>query len=138
GSRRRVDSPQGRAASDNTPLSSPPAPAVGEFLAPRELQGRLDEELARAERYATPLSCLLLVVDNLEELEQEHGGGLREQTLSYIAGALPRELRRCDRVGKLSDGELLVLLPGADGASGEMVARRVLERMRTIKVEVDG
>ncbi len=37
-----------------------------------------------------------------------------------------------------SDGELLLLLPGADGPRGEIVARRVLQRLRTIKVESDG
>ncbi len=30
------------------------------------------------------------------------------------------------------------MLPGADGPRGEIVARRVLERLRAIKVEVDG
>jgi hypothetical protein len=30
------------------------------------------------------------------------------------------------------------VLPGADGPRGEIVARRALERLRTIKVESDG
>ena len=33
---------------------------------------------------------------------------------------------------------LLVVLPGADSPRGEAVARRVLERLRTIKIEADG
>jgi hypothetical protein len=32
----------------------------------------------------------------------------------------------------------VVVLPGADGPRGEIVARRVLDRLRTIKVEADG
>ena len=47
-------------------------------------------------------------------------------------------LRRFDRIGRPSDRELLILLPGADGPRGEMVARRVLDRLRTIKVEAGG
>ncbi len=31
-----------------------------------------------------------------------------------------------------------LILPGADGPRGEIVARRVLERLRTIKVEAEG
>ena len=31
-----------------------------------------------------------------------------------------------------------MLLPGADGPRGEIVARRVLDRLRAIKVEADG
>jgi hypothetical protein len=30
------------------------------------------------------------------------------------------------------------MLPGADGPRGEIVARRVLERLQTIKIEADG
>ena len=49
-----------------------------------------------------------------------------------------RELRRFDRVGRPSDTELLVLLPGADGPRGEIVARRVIDRLRAIKIEAGG
>ncbi len=52
--------------------------------------------------------------------------------------ALRRELRRFDRVGRPSEGELAVLLPGADGPRGEIVARRALARLRAIKVEAGG
>jgi GGDEF domain-containing protein len=51
---------------------------------------------------------------------------------------LRRELRRFDRIGRPSDTELLVVLPGADGPRGEVVGRRLLDRLRTIKVEADG
>jgi GGDEF domain-containing protein len=84
------------------------------------------------------LSCLLIVIENLDELSGEQGGDLREQALAYIAGALRRELRRFDRVGMPSASELLIVLPGADGPRGEIVARRVLDRLQAIKVEARG
>jgi GGDEF domain-containing protein len=132
------------AASDST-QSFPPAQASA-FEWPRavELDARMTEEIGRAERHGTPLSCLLVVVDNLEEMagEGHRSGGavgeLREQTMAYIAGALRSELRRFDRIGMPSDRELLIVLPGADGPRGEMVARRVLDRLRAIKVEARG
>lgn len=126
------------AASDST-QGFPGAPP-GAFDWPRavELDERLSEEIGRAERHGTPLSCLLVVVDNLEAMAGDHGGELREQTMAYIAGALRRELRRFDRVGMPSDRELLIVLPGADGPRGEIVARRVLDRLRSIKVEARG
>jgi diguanylate cyclase (GGDEF)-like protein len=102
------------------------------------LSDRLDEEISRAERHGTQLSCLLVVFDNLEEMSREHGSELPEQTLVYVAGALRRELRRFDRIGRPGGHGLLIVLPGADGPRGEMVARRVLDRVRTIKVEADG
>jgi diguanylate cyclase (GGDEF)-like protein len=118
--------------------SQPPALSGFDWPGPAELDRRLDEEIGRAERYGTPLACLLIVVENLAELAHEHGGELREQTLVYIAGALVRELRRFDRVGMPTEHELLVILPGADSPRAEMVARRVLDRLRAIKVEARG
>jgi diguanylate cyclase (GGDEF)-like protein len=126
------------AASDPNSRSDPlPREGVA-FLSAAALAERLEEEIRRAERHGTQLSCLLLVIDNLEEMSREHGSDLPEQTLEYVGGALRRELRRFDRIGRPGGDELLIVLPGADGPRGEMVARRVLDRMRTIKVEADG
>jgi GGDEF domain-containing protein len=98
----------------------------------------MEEEIGRAERHGTNLCCLLVVIEDLDEMARTHGADLPEQTLLYVAGALEPELRRFDRIGRPSPSELLIVLPGADGARGEMVARRVLERLRTIKVESQG
>jgi diguanylate cyclase (GGDEF)-like protein len=126
------------AASDPHPRSTPPTPGRLTCLSAPELEERLEEEINRAERHGTALSCLLVAIDNLEELSREHGSELPEQTLAYVGPALRRELRRFDRIGRPGDGELLLVLPGADGPRGEIVARRVLERLRAIKVEADG
>jgi len=109
-----------------------------EWPGPGELNERLTEEIGRAERHGTPLSCLLVVIENLDEMALEHGSELREQTLAYVAAALGRELRGFDRLGMPSERELLIILPGADSPHGEMVARRVLDRLQAIKVEARG
>jgi diguanylate cyclase (GGDEF)-like protein len=126
------------AASDNNPRTNPSGPEGQDWLGAAALDERLDEEVKRAERHGTHLSCLVVVIENLAELAREHGEELREQTLGYVAGALRGELRRFDRIGRPSEQELLIVLPGADGPRGEMVARRVLDRLRAIKVEARG
>jgi len=126
------------AATEPNPSSEPLPRGEEEPLSAAALSERLAEEILRAERHGTALSCLLVAIDGIEEMAREHGVELPAQTLSYIAGALRRELRRFDRVGRPSERELAIVLPGADGARGEAVARRVLERMRTIKVEAGG
>jgi GGDEF domain-containing protein len=105
-----------------------------------DLQARLHEEIGRAERTGGALSCLLVSV-NTEALRDHSGENLPEHAVAYMADALRRQLRRFDRVGHLglvSSGEMLVLLPGADGPRAEIVARRTLARLRAVKVEVDG
>jgi diguanylate cyclase (GGDEF)-like protein len=107
-------------------------------LSASELIDRLREEINRAERHGTALCCLLVEIGNIEELSREHGGELAQRTLAYVASALRRQMRDFDRIGRPSERELVVVLPGADGPRGEVVARRVLERLRTIKIESDG
>lgn len=98
---------------------------------------RLCEEVSRAERHGTNLGCLLVGVD-ATRLAAEHGERMPEQVLDYMGGALELQLRRFDRVGRISEQELLVLLPGADGRRAEIVARRALGRLSAVKVELGG
>jgi len=125
------------AASDPN-LRSDSLAAGRAYLSASGLDQQLQEEVNRATRHGTPLSCLVVVIDNLSELAREHGSELLEQTLGYIGHALTRTLRNFDRIGRPSGSELVVVLPGADGLRGEVVARRVLKRLETIKLETDG
>jgi two-component system cell cycle response regulator len=126
------------AASDQDTSSQRPSAGAVACLSQNALERRLAEEINRAGRHGTPLSCLLVTIGNLDELVREHGDGLYEETLTYVARALGSQVRDFDRIGAPSDGELLLLLPGADGPRGEVVARRALQRLRTIKLELDG
>jgi diguanylate cyclase (GGDEF)-like protein len=109
-----------------------------EYLSGPALRERLEEEVNRAGRHGTALSCLLVDIEDLREVQRAHGEQLAEQVLAYVELALRRELRRFDRVGRPEEGELLIVLPGADGPRGEIVARRVLGRLRAIKLEAGG
>jgi diguanylate cyclase (GGDEF)-like protein len=122
------------AARDHQSSQSLPRAAT-ECLSAAALQARVDEEIARASRHGSPLSCLLISVEDLREIEQTHGRALSQQALAYVGLALQSEFRRFDRVGRPTEIEFLVVLPGADGPRGEIVARRTVERLRAIKLE---
>lgn len=107
-------------------------------LSRTEIAARLEEEVSRASRHHTPLSCLLVSLDEIDELATTHGDTMPAQALAYLADAVGRQLRCFDRVGHASEGELLVLLPGADEERGEIVARRTLSRLHSIKIEAEG
>ena len=108
-------------------------------LSARALEDRLEEEISRAGRHGTPLSCLLVAIEDLGEL------ALRSTDASCPSRRSPTSARRCcascaasTASGGRATRELLVLLPGADGPRGEIVARRVLDRLRAIKIEAGG
>jgi GGDEF domain-containing protein len=119
---------------NSTPISRGPR----DCLSSTELTARLDEEVNRAGRHRTALSCLLVSLEDVELLSRTHGDDLPAQALAYLGVALSRELRRFDRVGHAADGELLVVLPGADERRGEIVARRALGRLHAVKIESGG
>lgn len=114
------------------------ARATRECLQATELAERLEEEIARAERHRTHLSCLLVSVDEVERLVGEHGAELPERAVAYLGHALERQLRRFDRVGRPTAGELAIVLPGADERRAEIVARRALGRLHAVKIELEG
>jgi diguanylate cyclase (GGDEF)-like protein len=107
-------------------------------LSSPELAAHLDEEVYRAARQRTQLSCLLVSLDEVEHLAQTYGEELPAQALVYLGTALIRQLRRFDPVGHAGRGELLVVLPGADERRAEIVARRALGRLHSVKIEVEG
>ncbi len=120
------------AASD---IQTPEERSVGESLPADMLVERLEEEIARAERHRSALSCLLVGIEDLDAIGQTHGNDLSEQALAYVGLTLRREFRRYDRMGPVSRHDYIVVLPGADGSRGEVVARRTLMRLRAIKIE---
>jgi diguanylate cyclase (GGDEF)-like protein len=128
----------GMAASDTDSGSHAASDGQAADASALALRECLAEEIDRAGRDGTALSCLLLRIEDLEELRNRYGSELPDQALDYVEATLRGELRRSDQIGRPSYGELLVILPGADGPQGEIVARRVLERLRTVKVEADG
>jgi diguanylate cyclase (GGDEF)-like protein len=109
-----------------------------ECLAADELHDRIEEEISRSTRLGTGLGCLLVAIDNLDELVYLHGESLGHRALDVAASALRGDLRRFDRVGRPSSEELALVLPGVDERRAEVVARRALGRLQAIKIEVAG
>jgi PleD family two-component response regulator len=122
------------AANDRDNTEAPDTRPV-DCLSTPALRERLEEEVNRAARHGTALSCLVVTIEDLGEIERLHGERLSEQLQAYVTLALRGELRRFDRVGRSAAGELLIVLPGADGARGEVVARRMLDRLRAVKLD---
>jgi diguanylate cyclase (GGDEF)-like protein len=124
------------AASDTQQHQPPPRGPRG-CLTAAELHERIEEEINRAARHAGALGCLLVDIEDLAAIERDHGAALAEQALAYVGLALRREFRCFDRVGRPSESEFAVVLPGADAPRGEIVARRTLTRLHAIKLEAD-
>ncbi len=106
----------------------------------RFLRQTLEREIDLAKRHNQPLSMLMLEVDGLRKLHEQHGLGNVERILRALADSLRQSSRSTDAVFR-NDGEQFVLiLSNTDKAGADVIARRIQEAARGIpalSVEAD-
>jgi diguanylate cyclase (GGDEF)-like protein len=98
----------------------------------RAMRRRLDEEIGRATRAGSPLSCLLIDLDNFKLVNDRHGHQAGDAMLREVVQALMSEFRAFDRVARYGGDEFVVILPNADLRSAAAAATRALERLLAI------
>ncbi|MCP4205351.1 MAG: diguanylate cyclase [bacterium] len=98
------------------------------ILNPRGVRNRLLEETARARRYKNPLSVARVRFGTYGKLVDSMSGEAAERSLSSAVTILSGALRLPDVLGRLHEGELLLLLPEADLAG----ARSVCQKLRLL------
>ena len=93
----------------------------------RAALARLGEEIARAQRTRSPVSCLMLDIDNLKRINDTFGHLEGDRVLREAGASLRGQLRAYDLAARYGGDEFLVLLP----AVGEHAAAQAATRMRT-------
>jgi diguanylate cyclase (GGDEF)-like protein len=95
----------------------------------RAMRQRLNEEIGRAHRTDSPLSCLLIDLDNFKLVNDRYGHQAGDQVLREVAGALMGEFRAFDRVARYGGDEFVVVLPNSSLESATGAAQRALRRL---------
>jgi len=95
----------------------------------RALQLKLDEEFARAARYAEPLAVLLVDLDNLKTLNDRFGHEAGNAALQAMGEVFREELREVDFAARFGGDEFVALLPHQTAAEAMVVAERLRVRL---------
>ena len=95
-------------------------------------------EFGRAQRYAYPVTFLMVEVDRLGYLRDLYGYDLKEAVLDDVVAVLVQETRSCDYLGRQVDDRLMAVMPHTDVEGGVSCGHRLLERVRALQFEVDG
>jgi diguanylate cyclase (GGDEF)-like protein len=95
----------------------------------RALQQKLDEEFARAARYAEPLALLLVDLDHLKTLNDRYGHEAGNAALRATGEVFREELREVDFAARFGGDEFVALLPHQTAAEAQVVAERLRVRL---------
>lgn len=95
----------------------------------RYLQDHLAAEMERAQRYKTPLTCVMLDIDNFKAVNDTYGHPFGDHVLKIASRIFREQVRRVDTVGRYGGEEFLLLMP-------HTTAREVLPLAERIRAEV--
>ena len=99
------------------------------------LQERLDQEIARAKRYKTPLSCLLFDIDFFKVVNDMYGYEWGDVLLKNLAEKLKQMVRKEDVLTRYGDEEFILILPNTTEENAFLFGerfRRDIEKMEFI------
>jgi diguanylate cyclase (GGDEF)-like protein len=104
----------------------------------RAFRARLEEEVKRAQRYGTPLTCVMADMDHLKPVNDELGHAAGDRAIASVADVVRTELRETDFAARYGGDEFMVLLPHTTESEGRVFAERVCDRLRETTLEVTG
>lgn len=94
----------------------------------RYLDQRLNEEVARAQRYKLPLSLLLFDIDHFKQINDQFGHLIGDRVLSSMGRILQEQVRKSDLAARYGGEEIVIVLPN----TAEEEAFTMAERLRLL------
>lgn len=96
------------------------------------LQG-IEPLVSRSRRYHNPLSVIRLRIDNLADLDNDHGGGSGDAALVTVAHMLKDQMRWADLIGRFDADEFLLVLPETAGDAAIHLKDKLQQRLQALE-----
>ena len=104
----------------------------------RAFRARVEEEVKRARRYHTPLTCVMADMDQLKPINDELGHAAGDRAIAAVAAVIREELRETDFGARYGGDEFVILLPHTAAEEGRVFAERACARLRERELEIGG
>src|SRR5450830_1165378 len=91
----------------------------------RYIEQRMQEEIGRAQRECSALSCLFIDIDHFKRVNDKFGHQSGDDVLREVATRIKKELRLSDSLGRYGGEEFIVLLTQATIHDAARIAERI-------------
>lgn len=95
----------------------------------RHFNEMLRRRLAEARRYQTPLSCLMLDLDDFKDTNDTHGHQVGDELLILTALTITSQLRAADVAARYGGDEFVVLLPQTTSQRARTLTERIAGKL---------
>lgn len=100
------------------------------------LEMTLTNEIARSDRYGTPVSLMFLDLDKFKSVNDNHGHIVGSQILREAAKILRSNVRDSDVLLRYGGDEFVAILPNTKTAGAHILAERIREAFDTTRFDV--
>jgi len=104
----------------------------------RAFMRRLEDEVARVQRYGFPLSFVLIDLDHFKSVNDEHGHGAGDEVLRVYSKNILSIFRHHDMVARYGGEEFAVLLPNTDSDGTIRALNKVRRRAAETRWQTNG
>jgi diguanylate cyclase (GGDEF)-like protein len=101
----------------------------------RYFESSLDQEIERARRYGSPLSLLMIDVDNFKLLNDRHGHLVGDRLLYQLTRECESCLRAPDVFCRYGGDEFVIIAPETPGPAAMALARRMRQKIGTMGLD---
>ena len=117
--------PEKPSTAQKSSSSSSSSSTLDELPTRTVFSGELTRRIAESHRFGVSLSIMHLQVGDYANLVKEYGDAVGQLLLDSVAQFIRSTLRDMDLLGKLRDGDFVVMLPGSSEKEANMVGGRV-------------
>lgn len=104
----------------------------------RFLEEEVVKEIARAERYRSPLSFLIVDIDHFKKINDRYGHKMGDLALCHLAALLAEKIRESDCLARFGGEEFVLILPDTGTEQARMLAEKLRQQVENHPLQITG